>query len=237
MSGRSIRAIVLDFNGTLAQDHHLVAPIFIDAFASIGVPLTVDEYHRELAAMPDREVFELAMRRAGLPLDPARRDALVTARIERYMAAATADPPISDDAVAFVRAAAERVPLAIASGAFRHEIEDVLAAAGISDQFQAVVSIDDVRNGKPDPEGFRRALERMNAATRAAPPIEPHETVAVEDATGGARAARAAGMRVAAIGGPGYDQASGYADLILERLDLTALALVLGAEDSPASCL
>src|ERR1700726_4790150 len=83
----AIRAIVLDFNGTLAQDDHLVAPLYVDMFASVGVPLTVEHYHRELAAMPDREVSELAIRRAGLAFGEARRDALVSARLEGYLAA------------------------------------------------------------------------------------------------------------------------------------------------------
>ena len=222
-----IRAIVLDFNGTLAQDDHLVAPLYVEMFASLGLPLTVEEYHREFAAIPDRDVAELALRRAGLPVDETRREMLVTARLEGYLAAVADEPPIAEHALDFVRAAAARVELAITSGAFRREIEHVLSAAGIRDCFTAIVSIDDVANGKPDPEGFSRALAEVNALTGVEPPIEPGQTVAVEDATEGARAARAAGMRVAAIRGLGYDPASGYADVVVERLDRAALSQML----------
>jgi beta-phosphoglucomutase len=224
----AIRAIVLDFNGTLAQDDHLVAPLYVETFASVGVPLTAEEYHRELAALPDRDVFDLAIERAGLSPQAGHRDALVQARVEGYLAAVANDPPIEDHAIAFVRAAAARVSLAIASGAFRREIEHVLESAGLAEHFQTIVAIDDVSSGKPDPEGFRHALARLNMITRADPPIEPQEVVAVEDATGGVQAARAAGMWVAAIRGLGYDSASGFADLIIDRLDLTALELILG---------
>ena len=222
-----IRAIVLDFNGTLAQDDHLVAPLYVEMFASLGLPLTVEEYHREFAAIPDRDVAELALRRAGLPVDETRREMLVTARLEGYLAAVADEPPIAEHALDFVRAAAARVELAITSGAFRREIEHVLSAAGLRDCFTAVVSIDDVAKGKPDPEGFSRALAEVNALTGVEPPIEPGQTVAVEDATEGARAARAAGMRVAAIRGLGYDPASGYADVVVERLDRAALSQML----------
>jgi HAD superfamily hydrolase (TIGR01509 family) len=224
---REIRAIVLDFNGTLAQDDHLLAPIYVDAFASVGASLTAEEYHRELGALPDREVFDLALRRAGAPYDMARRDALVRARVEGYLEAVAHDPPIDMAAAAFVRAAAARVVLAIASGAFRSEIEHVIGAAGLAGYFAAVVAIDDVTNGKPDPESFRRALTDLNRALTPAPPIEPDEVVAIEDATGGARAARAAGMRVAAIRGLAYDPASGYADVIIDRLEPIALEAIL----------
>ena len=222
-----IRAIVLDFNGTLAQDDHLVAPLYVEMFASLGLPLTVEEYHREFAAIPDRDVAELALRRAGLPVDETRRETLVAARLEGYLAAVADEPPIAEHALDFVRAAAARVELAITSGAFRREIEHVVSAAGIRDCFTAIVSIDDVANGKPDPEGFSRALAEVNALTGVEPPIEPGQTVAVEDATEGARAARAAGMRVAAIRGLGYDPASGYADVVVERLDRAALSQML----------
>ena len=90
-----------------------------------------------------------------------------------------------------------------------------------------MVAIDDVRNGKPDPEGFELALAEINALTRADPPIAPRQVVAVEDATDGALAACAAGMRVAAIRGPAFDQSSGHADIVIERLDRNALEQML----------
>jgi HAD superfamily hydrolase (TIGR01509 family) len=226
-SSGAIRAIVLDFNGTLAQDNHLVAPLFVDMFASVGVPLTPDDYYRDLAALPDREVAELAISRAGLPLNRAHRDALVSHRLEGYLTAVEEQSPIAEHTIEFVRSAAERVELAIASGAFRREIEHVLCATGIRDCFKVIVSIDEVSHGKPHPEGFRRALAELNALTGNEPPIEPHQTLAVEDATGGAQAARAAGMWVAAIRGPGYDVSSGFADLVIDRLDRRSLELLL----------
>jgi beta-phosphoglucomutase len=223
----TIRAIVLDFNGTLAQDDHLISRLCVDAFATVGAPLEVEEYYRELAALPDRDVFTMALKRAGLPFDVSRRDQLVSARVDGYLAAVREQPPIDAHAIAFVRAAARRVPLAIASGACRREIESVLIAAGLFDQFAVVVPIDDVRNGKPDPESFERALAGLNAGVAPGRPIEPAEVVAVEDATGGAQAARAAGMHVAAIRGAAYDESSGLAELVIERLDPSALELML----------
>jgi beta-phosphoglucomutase len=226
---RPARAIVLDFNGTLASDDDVVAPLYVEAFASLGVPLTVEEYHRDLSALPDRVVFDLALARAGLPADEAHRDALVNARIEGYLSAVVNAQPIDAAAIAFVKAASERVPLAITSGAFRREIAFVLDAAGLTEHFPVVISIDEVTNGKPDPEGFILAVDELNRVLCPAPPLKPDETVAIEDATGGASAARAAGMRVAAIRGLGYDPASGYAHVIIDRLDPAALDAVLDA--------
>jgi beta-phosphoglucomutase len=165
--------------------------------------------------------------RAGIAADAERRDALINARVEGYLAAVDRTPPIDEATAEFVRAAAGRVPLAIASGAFRREIEHVLRAAGLSQHFPVLVAIDDVTNGKPDPEVFQRALAGLNARGGDGPAIAPGEVVAIEDATDGARAARAAGMRVAAIRGLAYDEASGCADAVIDRLDRAALELIL----------
>ena len=163
-----IRAVVLDFNGTLAQDDHIVAPLYVEMFASVGVSLTVEDYHREFAAMPDERAAEVALRRAGLAVDEARRDALVRARLEGYMAAVIDEPPISSPrSSSSARPSPRGSTSAITSGAFRSEIEHVVSAAGVRDYFKALVSIDDVANGKPDPEEFVQALlraERVRAA-------------------------------------------------------------------------
>ena len=223
-----IRAIVLDFNGTLAQDDHVVAPLYVRGFAAAGAELTVEQYHREFAATPDHLAFSEAIRRAGRPVDAAERDALVAARRQGYLDAVAEDPPVAEHARAFVRAAAARgIRLGVTSGAFREEIEHVLRAAGIDAHFDTVVAIDDVRHGKPHPEGFTRALEQINARGARATPIAPEEGVAVEDATEGAEAARAAGMLVAAIRGLGYDPKSQLAAIIIERLDVAALEQML----------
>jgi HAD superfamily hydrolase (TIGR01509 family) len=220
------KAIVLDFNGTLAQDDHLVAPLYIEAFASLGLRLTAEEYHRELSALPDEIVFDLALQRAGRAGDVALRESLISRRVDGYLAAVAGRPPIDSAAAAFVRTASSRMPLAIVSGAFKREIESVLAAAGLRERFTTVVAIEDVTYGKPHPEGFLRAVQRLN--DHSGGPIAAIEAVAIEDSTGGARAARAAGMRVAALRGPGYDPASGLADVVINRLDPKALNAIMG---------
>ena len=62
------------------------------------------------------------------------------------------------------------------------------SAAGLTEHFPVVVAIDDVTNGKPDPEGFTRAIDELNLILRPDPPLRPFETVAIEDATDGQRA-------------------------------------------------
>ena len=79
------------------------------------------------------------------------------------------------------------------SGAARAEIEPVISAAGLRDATAFVVSADDVAAGKPDAEGYLRALVLLRRDVRAA------EALAIEDTDAGVASEKAAGMRVVAL--------------------------------------
>jgi HAD superfamily hydrolase (TIGR01509 family) len=81
---------------------------------------------------------------------------------------------------------------AIASSAPRLNVDAVLDALSWHGKFEAVVAAEDVRRGKPDPEVFLTAAERLHT--------DPSACVVVEDAAAGVEAARAAGMRVIGLG-------------------------------------
>jgi beta-phosphoglucomutase len=95
-----------------------------------------------------------------------------------------------------VRALAVEMPVAIASGARRGEIERILAAGGLREHFAAVIGADDVTRTKPDPEPYQAAFERI---APLAPGLTPAEVVVFEDTIPGIAAARAAGMKVIGV--------------------------------------
>ena len=95
---------------------------------------------------------------------------------------------------ALVEELSRTVPLAVASGALRQEIETILQTAGLLNYFRAIVSAEDVQQGKPEPEIFINALAALNAARGDAAAIAPTECVVIEDSKEGVRGARRAGM-------------------------------------------
>jgi beta-phosphoglucomutase-like phosphatase (HAD superfamily) len=95
-----------------------------------------------------------------------------------------------------VRALAARVPVAIASGARRGEIETILSAIGLRDAFAAVVGFEDAAHGKPDPAPYLEAARQLEAR---APSLSPAECAAVEDSVPGILSARGAGMKVVGV--------------------------------------
>jgi HAD superfamily hydrolase (TIGR01509 family) len=218
------RAVILDFNGTLAEDEAVLIGIYEELLAEHGVPFEVDAYHRH-AGIPDEALFGELFRAGGRTLEADSLDDLLRDRVERYRAAVSSNHPVAEDTIAFVRTIAASVPVAIASGAFRAEIEHVLELAGVAEHVSIIVAIDDVTLGKPHPETFTTALERINVDQEDE--ILPSETVVVEDTTDGARAARAAGMRCIAIRGRAYDEGSALAGRVVNRLTRElALSLV-----------
>jgi HAD superfamily hydrolase (TIGR01509 family) len=100
-------------------------------------------------------------------------------------------PPMPGLHAALVRLAGAGLPLAVASSGTRTYVEHVLERLGVAGAFAAVVSGEEVASGKPAPDVYLLAAERLGA--------EPADCVAVEDAPPGIAAARAAGMRVVAV--------------------------------------
>ena len=79
-----------------------------------------------------------------------------------------------------------RIPMAVVSGSTRESVEASLATLGLLDKFDALVCAGDYKKGKPDPEPFLLAAERLRVA--------PENCLVFEDADLGIEAARAAGM-------------------------------------------
>jgi HAD superfamily hydrolase (TIGR01509 family) len=97
---------------------------------------------------------------------------------------------------------------AVASAAPRANVETILEALHCSDYFEAIVSAEDVHRGKPDPEVFIVAANKLG--------VVPEQCIVVEDAPHGIEAARAADMKSIGVGPNGR---SLRADLVVQSLD------------------
>jgi beta-phosphoglucomutase-like phosphatase (HAD superfamily) len=210
------RAVVFDFNGTLSDDEPILCDIFIHLFAEHGKPLSAQEYFDELAGLSDPEIV-----RRWLGHDHPDVDMVIGERVLRYRARVGDGSTIHEHAREAVRYAAKRVPVAIVSGAARAEIEPVVEAAGLAPLLTGVVSSDDVAEGKPDPEGYLRALELFDG-------VRPEDVVVLEDTEAGVAAAKAAGMRVIAKTGTVDPRRLVQADEVVETIDVELMKRVLG---------
>ena len=206
-----VLAVVFDFNGTLSDDEPLLCEIFMRLFAEHGKPMSAQEYFDRLVGLSDPEIV-----RAWLGGEHPDVEAVIEERVERYREAVADGSTVHEHVCEAVRFAASRVPLAICSGAARAEIEPVVEAAGLEGCFRTIVSSDDVVHGKPDPEGYEKALAELR--------VDPAQSLVVEDTEAGIASARAAGVGcVLALKTTLDPHRLAGADELIDRLDLDVM--------------
>jgi beta-phosphoglucomutase-like phosphatase (HAD superfamily) len=189
------RALLFDFNGVLMDDEHLHWRAFREVLRALGVRLTRAAYDARYLSFDDREACRRMLRDASRP-PKDRSDAavrrLVAAKRRRYRGLVRkGGHGVPARLAASVRVLARGFSLAVVSGAARAEVKAALRGAGLQRVFRLIVAAENVRRGKPHPEGYRKALRRLDVAAA--------EALAFEDSPGGIAAARAAGLRVVGI--------------------------------------
>ena len=203
-----ISAVFFDFNGTLSDDEPFLCEIWQEIFARRGKPLSREEYFERLAGLSDPEIAE-----AWLGHDRRVIDEAMAERVRRYRERVGDGSTVSPALREAVAAAAERVPVGVVSGAARADIELVLEAAGVSARIATIVAADDVERGKPDPEPYLLALDRLHGDLRSG------DVLAFEDSEAGVSSAKAAGLRCVAVVGTAAPARLAAADEIVERID------------------
>jgi mannitol-1-/sugar-/sorbitol-6-phosphatase len=197
-------ALLCDLDGTLVDSREDVDAAW-RAFAALH-DLDVGEVLAATFAGPSREVVATVA-----PWLDAEVEA---ARVERWQVEAAGRTRALEGAVELLDAwPGER--LAIVTSGGRELARARLAGAGLPAP-AVLVSADDVRRGKPDPEGYLRAAELLGA--------DPARCLAIEDAPAGIAAARAAGARVVAVATTHDPHELGEADLVIASLAELALA-------------
>jgi beta-phosphoglucomutase len=97
-----------------------------------------------------------------------------------------------------VKALSGNLPLGLCSGALRRDIEPILEQFGWQHTFDAIVTADDVKASKPDPESYLLSLQRLTEVFHSMT-ILPHECIAIEDTPAGIESALTAGLAVLAV--------------------------------------
>jgi HAD superfamily hydrolase (TIGR01509 family) len=208
---RRVDAVLFDLDGVLTDSEPWWNDVRIEFARAHERPWTHDDQQAVMGAN-SREWAEIM--RSRLRLDHLDADAIeaaiVDGMVERYRSLPS--PVIAGTPDEVRRIAAGR-PVAIASSSHRRVIEAAVDALGLHDVFGAVVSSDEVARGKPEPDVYLLAAERIGVAA--------DRCVVVEDSLNGVRAGKAAGSYVVLVPNPSVPPAGDArdrADLVLERL-------------------
>jgi beta-phosphoglucomutase len=194
---RALQAIVFDFDGVIANSEPLHLTAFQQALAPEGIELSPGEYYARYLGYDDVGLFEALAKDRRLAMSGADVTGLVARKGEQMQALLRSGTVLFPGATEFIREAAAVVPIAIASGALRHEIDEVIDAAGVSDLFSTIVAAGDTPHSKPSPAPYRLALERLREVSRRE--IDPRRAVAIEDSKWGLESAQGAGLRLVGL--------------------------------------
>jgi beta-phosphoglucomutase-like phosphatase (HAD superfamily) len=184
---KPVRAVLWDMDGTLIDSEHIAVEALRRAMLENGLPDLPDLYQRVVGRAADA-VYRNLVEEFGLRLDAVSWEQL---KHNHHFAAGNAIHPFCDALNVFRDF--ERVGLsqAVVSNSDRAIVDMQLRLAGLGRPGMITVSRNDVRTGKPDPEGYLRAAWLLM--------VEPDECIVVEDSPSGAAAGLAAGMRTAFV--------------------------------------
>lgn len=181
----NFRAVLWDLDGTLVDSEEFHWLSWRDTMRPEGVELTYAQFLASFGQRNDRIVPAWL----GRGVDTARMQRIgedKEAEFRRLAEIHGLSPlPGAREWLATLRAAGWKQ--AIASSAPRVNVEMMLRVAGLEGTLDAIVSADDVTIGKPDPQVFLKAAEKLG--------IPPSRCIVVEDAAAGVEGARRAGMR------------------------------------------
>jgi HAD superfamily hydrolase (TIGR01509 family) len=194
---RPLQAIVFDFDGVIANSEPLHLRAFQQALAEGGIALTAEEYYSRYLGYDDVGMVQALARDRKLPASGRYITEMVALKGIKMQQMLHGGDVLFPGADRFIREAARAVPIAIASGALRHEIHDILDGANLRSQFAVVVAAGDTPESKPSPAPYMLAYERLKEATDL--DLDRRRCVAIEDSRWGLESARAAGLRCVGV--------------------------------------
>ncbi len=181
----SHKAVLWDLDGTLVDSEEFHWLSWRDTMRPEGVELTYEQFLASFGQRNDR-ILPVWL---GADVDAGRVQRIGDDKESEYRRLAETHglTPLPGAGEWVSRLKDSGWKQAIASSAPRLNVEMMLRVAGLEDCFDAIVSADDVTIGKPDPQVFLKAAEKLG--------VPPPRCIVVEDAAAGVEGARRAGMR------------------------------------------
>ena len=214
-----LQAVIFDFDGVIADSEALHYKALNTVFNRYGVDVSKDLHWQKYLGYSDRENIEAVNVDYSMGMDYTKIQTLIDEKkIVFDELVADGSIIINGVSVFIQRLIDSGIRRAICSGALRSDIDLMLGGTDFKDAFEVIVTADDVKHGKPDPEGYLQALKKLNG--NEVTPIEASQCIVIEDSHWGLEAASAAGMNPIAVTNTyPKEELDGKARKIVDRLD------------------
>lgn len=213
----TLKTIFFDFNGIICDDEPVHFEIFRKVLAEEGIIITRDEYFKQLIGYDDKACFTAVFKLNEKSLDTEKLTQLIARKSQYYTEEIQRQLIVFPGVQNLIKECSEKFPLGIVSGALRNEIEYVLKAMKIDQNFKVIVSAEDTIYSKPDPDGYLKGLEKIRIITKLE--IEPENCLVIEDTPAGIEAAKSAGMKCLAVTNSAEARYLKHADQIYDSLE------------------
>lgn len=181
---KRVRALLVDFDGTIADTGAANYAAYAEALAEVGVEAPRAAFDSVAFGRNWRQFLPEMLAEAGVDADPA---AVARRKAELYPSC-FGSIVINEALVALLRLHKERCRVALVTTASGANVRAILGHFGLASLFDLVVTGDDVADHKPAPDAYRMAADRLGCA--------PDECVVIEDSDIGVAAGRAFGAPV-----------------------------------------
>lgn len=178
------QAFIFDCDGTLVDSMPLHYIAWVEALKMHDAPFEfTEEVFYAHAGIKEQDVVRILNAQHGTNVDPVGVDEAKMEIFRQRIPEVRAIGPVAE----FAKSLHGRFPMAVASGSEEPTVRGCLEATGLIHLFETIITPKLVKQGKPAPDMFLLAAERMGVA--------PGECLVLEDGNSGIEAAKAAGMQ------------------------------------------
>lgn len=193
-----VEAVLMEFEGVIADTFHARRDALAEALAREGVVLSTDEYWDLCAGWPSAAAVRALAQHRQLHLDETALDLLALTADRAYTAHVGKGVILIDGARQALERLSSRARLAVVSRLRRSDLDALISLARLDHVFSFVIGAEDSSPGKPDPRPYRIAIERLGRLRHDSAGALP--VVALEDGIAGIRSAHGAGLPCIAVG-------------------------------------
>jgi beta-phosphoglucomutase family hydrolase len=217
MTEGKLEAVLWDLDGVIADTGIYHYQAWLDVFGKRGVTFTEKQFMRHFGQRHDT-IIQTAL---GSNISTEEFNAITREKQENYRRRVANNIRPLPGAIELIKSLNQHgIKTAIASSAPPENIDIIIRGLGIEDCFQAVARGTDVAEGKPSPQVFLLAAEKLG--------VEPGNCVVIEDAIAGVAAARKAGMKCVAVTNSHSRNSLKKADLIVDTLESLSISDLAG---------
>ena len=202
-------AIIFDMDGTLVDTEHLHQSAYLEVMRSRGLDVAND--FSSFIGTNSRETVTGLLKNSGHAVHESIIDNILAEKSIKYKSIALSDATLFPGTIEVLETfKSSGFKLAIGTSGSRETVSMIMNKFQLSNYLDTFACMSDVARGKPNPDIFLKASERLG--------VSPENCVVIEDSKNGILAAKAAGMRVIAVATSFPKEQLGHADLVINHI-------------------